>query len=248
VDQLVVGHVLGAVALGFYVLAANLANWPVSMFSQPLRSVAPALFARLQDDRVRMEAAFGQVLRPLAAISLPACLAISATAPDIVAFVYGSAWEPAGEVLRWLALLAFLRILFELSYDYLVVRGRSRTILSLQVVWIVALVPAIWLAVEDHGLGGASAALVAVAALISLPLYLRALRQVGVPPRHVLGSCLLPAVAAAALYALGVVTCAVVGSSFAALALVGSATVATAGLLLWSTRADLAVFREVRAS
>jgi hypothetical protein len=57
----------------------------------------------------------------------------------------------------------------------------------------------------------------------------------------------VPAVAAAALYGLGVVTCALLGS-FAALALVGTATVATAGLLLWSTRADLAVFREVRAS
>ncbi len=49
-DQLVTGAVLGATALGFYVLAFNLSSWPVSIFSQPLRSVAPAAFARLQHE------------------------------------------------------------------------------------------------------------------------------------------------------------------------------------------------------
>src|SRR5258708_24709458 len=51
VDQLVVGHLLGATALGFYALALNLASWPVNMFSLPVRSVAPAVFSRLQHDR-----------------------------------------------------------------------------------------------------------------------------------------------------------------------------------------------------
>ena len=37
-----VGNVLGATALGYYVLAYNLSGWPVGMFSQPVRSVAPA--------------------------------------------------------------------------------------------------------------------------------------------------------------------------------------------------------------
>src|SRR4029077_3804250 len=47
VDQLGVGRVLGATALGFYALALNLATWPVTMFSLPVRNVAPAAFARL---------------------------------------------------------------------------------------------------------------------------------------------------------------------------------------------------------
>src|ERR1700733_4030107 len=47
VDQLVVGHMLGATALGFYVLAVNLATWPVNMFSLPARSAAPAGVSRL---------------------------------------------------------------------------------------------------------------------------------------------------------------------------------------------------------
>lgn len=247
VDQLVVGHVLGSVALGAYVLAANLAMWPVSMFSQPLRSVAPALFARLQEQPHRMGPAFGQVLRPLAAVAVPACLAIAVTAPQIVAFVYGPDWAPAAEVLRWLALLALLRILFELSYDYLVVCGRSGTILRLQVAWIVALVPVLWVAVEEAGLRGAGLAMVAVAAVISLPLYLHALRGAGVPPGRVLASCARAVLASALLVAGAVLVCSRVPSTFGALAVVGSATVATAGALLWLDRDGLAVFRLGRA-
>src|SRR6204780_3163664 len=39
VDQLVVGHMLGTTALGYYALAVNLATWPVAMFSLPTRAV-----------------------------------------------------------------------------------------------------------------------------------------------------------------------------------------------------------------
>ena len=44
------GATLGATSLGYFVLAFNLASWPLNMFSQPLRSVAPAVFSRLQGD------------------------------------------------------------------------------------------------------------------------------------------------------------------------------------------------------
>ena len=80
VDQLVVGHLLGSVMLGYYVLAANLASWPVTMFSQPLRSVAPALFSRMQHDPALLRSSFSQVLRPLASVALPVSVAERPTA------------------------------------------------------------------------------------------------------------------------------------------------------------------------
>ena len=43
-DQLVTGSLLGPTMLGLYVLGFNLSSWPVTVFSQPLRSVAPAVF------------------------------------------------------------------------------------------------------------------------------------------------------------------------------------------------------------
>src|SRR5580658_8248696 len=70
-DQLVVGHVLGATALGFYALAVNLAAWPVTMFSLPTRSVAPAVFSRLQHDKKAMRSGFVSVAGLLGAVTIP---------------------------------------------------------------------------------------------------------------------------------------------------------------------------------
>ena len=178
VDQVMIGSMLGATLLGYYVLAANLASWPVAMVSQPLRSVAPVLFSRMQREPRLMRTAFVQVLRPLAAVALPVCLLMGAMAPDLISFVYGAQWAPAAPVLRWLALLAAMRIFFELTYDYLVVTKRSAAILRLQVVWIIALVPALWWGIERGGIEGAAAAMVVVTAVVSLPMYLFELRRV----------------------------------------------------------------------
>jgi O-antigen/teichoic acid export membrane protein len=242
VDQLIVGHALGATLLGFYVLATNMAGWPHALFSQPLRSVAPALFARLQHDRALLRGSFPLVLRPLVAVALPICAALAATAPDLVRFVYGDGWGPAGTVLRWLAVLAALRILFELAYDYLVVLGRSRAVLWLQVWWIATLVPVLWLAVRWQGLSGAAPAAAGVAIAISLPLYLQVLHTEGLA-LGVLARAVAPALAgAAAVVGAGLLASGVL-SPLPALAVTGLLAAGVAAALLWRRSGDLAVFR-----
>ncbi len=243
VDQLVVGRVLGPVQLGFYALAVNLANWPLTMVSQPLRSVAPAMFARLQDDPERMHRDFHAVLRPLCVVALPMCVVLAVTASDVVSFVYGSAWAPAAGPLRWLALAAAARIVFELAYDYLVVLGRSRQILMLQIVWVVVLAPAVVVAVRQWGIAGAGGALAAVAVLVSLPLYVRELGRSGISARA-MAAAAGPGLAGG--LAAGAITAAIawlVGPALIVLVLSGMALVAITGGLLWRHRSTLHVFR-----
>ena len=133
-DQIVVGKMLGPTMLGFYVLAFNLSQWPIMVFSQPLRNVAPATFSRLQHEPEAMRSAFRGLIGLLAAVAFPVCLLLSGAAGPIIGTVYGSAWAPAAAVLAWLGVLAAFKILYELAYDYLVVIGASRAILALQIV------------------------------------------------------------------------------------------------------------------
>ncbi len=199
-DQIIVGSQLGAEALGFYVLAFSLASWPVSIFSQPLRAVAPAAFAKLQHDRDAMVRNFLRVLRMLTIVAVPACLAISGAATPIVAFLYGSQWLPAADILVFLAALAALKVWFELIYDYLVVLGRSGSVLVIQVVWFVTAVPAMLGGVALMGGPGAALGQLAAVVVVVLPCYLVVLRRVGVRTTAFLGTVAVPAVVGLALW------------------------------------------------
>jgi PST family polysaccharide transporter len=102
-------------------------------------------------------------------------------ATPLVRLVYGAQWVPAGPVLRWLAVAAALRIMFELAYDYLVVLARTGAVLRVQVLWLAALAPAVWLGCAAGGGVGAAVAMVAVAGAVVLPAYLIELSRAGVP-------------------------------------------------------------------
>ena len=239
VDQVTVGAVLGPTVLGYYVLAYNLATWPVTLLSLPTRSVAPALFARIQGDRSLMRQRFNQLLRPLASVALPFCVLLSAASEEIVTFVYGSDWTPAATALQWLAITAAMRIVFELAYDFLVVLRRSGSILVIQLIWLIVLLPALLLGVHAGGLAGVSLAQTVVAAGVVLPLYSWQLARVGVPLRELVRSVGFPVLVGAVLY-LGV-RLARLGDlgDFATLVVSGLLALAALAPLLFLTRQDV---------
>jgi PST family polysaccharide transporter len=239
VDQLVVGNVLGATALGYYVLAFNLSSWPVNMFSQPVRSVAPAAFARLQHDPPGMHRAFLASVGLLTAVTLPVCLMLPGASEPLIRVVYGSAWEPAADALVWLAILGALRILYELIYDYFVVLARSRVVFTVQLLWLGVLVPALVLGAHADGIFGVGVAHVAVGMLLVLPLYLRQLHRVGIPLRDLARQVALPLLVATAVGGAALVMASVVPSDLLTLAGAAVATVGAIALLLLRKRAEL---------
>ena len=243
VDQLVVGHMLGAEALGFYVLAFNVANWPITIFSRPLRNVTPAIFSRLQHDRGALSSSFLTALGLLSAIGLPLCLLIAGVAEPLIRMVYGAHWLPAAQPLKWLAVLAALRILFELAYDYLVVIGLSRFMLVIQIVWMLALVPALIIGTRARGIAGAGAAEAAVAAFAVLPWYAGGLRKVGIKMRALVKQLWMPVVGAVAAGLIATLAAERAWSDFVVIA--GSAGIAAAivGLLLYRMRPAIAMLR-----
>lgn len=225
VDQTVVGGVLGPVALGFYVLAFNLSSWPVSVFSRPVRDVSPAAFARLQDDPPALQSALVSSVGLLTAVTLPVCLVLSGAAEPIVAVAYGPAWAPAAAALGWLGVLAGLRILFELFYDYFVVLGSTRVVFSVQVIWLLVLVPALYAGAVVAGIAGAAAAYVVVAGVIVLPIYLRELHRVGVAVLSLAKGIALPLGCGAAVAVVSLAAHRMLSFNPLALAVAGAAVV-----------------------
>ena len=247
VDQVVVGHVLGPVALGFYVLALNLAGWPLAMFAQPVRTVGPAVFSRLQHDRSAMVTTFLSTSGLLCAVALPACMLIGASGRPLISFVYGARWLPAAQPLMWLALLGAVQVFFLLAYDLFVVLGRSHFLLSTQLVWLMALVPALIVGARMDGIYGASLAELAVAAVCILPLYLVKLSKAGIRLRALSRHLWLPVAGAAATGLIAAGAAHVAPSVFTALAASGVAAVAVVALLGYRMRTTLAMLRATSA-
>jgi O-antigen/teichoic acid export membrane protein len=238
-DQIMVGSVLGSTALGFYLLAFNLSRWPVDIFSQPLRGVAPPAFARLQHKPDEMRSAFRGILGLVAAITFPVCLLLSGAAEPLIRFVYGDAWAPAASALLWLGVLAAFRILFELAYDYLVVVGISRAIFGLQVITLAVLVPALILGAHAYGIAGAAAAQVVVSVGVAFPLYLVLFHRAGVPAAKVLARLGVPVLIAAAVGVAAMALADAVSSDIVAVFLAGVVALAALSGLVYRDRGEV---------
>ena len=224
IDYVVIGAELGPVQLGFYLLAFNLCSWPVNMFSAPARRVSLPLFARLHAGETEASSAFVPVCTLLLLVTLPACLALAALAEPIVAIVYGDTWLPAASVLPWLMVLALVRVIGELVYDFLVALGSSRSNLTLQIVWLGALAVSLPVAVRAGGIEGVAMAHAGVATLVVLPAYAIVLRRAGVSLRAMAAQVSRPLVATVAAAAVAVAVVLLVGDQLVQLG-VGAALI-----------------------
>lgn len=247
-DQLIVGGMLGTTALGLYVVAANLSAWPVTVLSQPLRSVAPPVFARLKSEPEEMRSSFLALVGVLAAVVFPMCFLMAGAAEPIVRFVYGAEWAPAAAALTGLAVYAAFRILFELVYDYLVIAGTSSVILRIQTVSLIVIVPAITVGAWWQGIMGAAAVQAAAAVLLLLPLYLYQLRRVEIRVGGVLRRLVLPATVSVGAGVGGWALGQSLASDIVASVLAGLGSLLLAGVLLLLERRSLRHLRGVVTS
>ena len=119
-----------------------------------------------------------------------------------------------------LAALSAVRIVTELIYDLLVAVGWTRRILLVQCAWVAFLAPMLVLGAYRDGVRGVAVAHVAVALLVALPLYVLAIRKVGIATGRVLRAA-IPAAIASLLVAAVVLTLEALVKSPALLLLVG---------------------------
>jgi O-antigen/teichoic acid export membrane protein len=204
IDYIVVGAHLGPTQLGFYLLAFNLAMWPVNMFSAPARRISLPLFARLNAGETDASAAFVPVCALLLLVTLPACVMLAMFAEPLIRIAYGDKWLPAASVLPWLTVLALVRVVGELVYDFFVALGTSLPALALQAVWLAALVVALPLAVRAGGLQGVAMAHAAVATAIVIPAFAFVLMRAGVSVRAMAAQLFRPLTAAGLAAAAGI--------------------------------------------
>ena len=95
IDYFIVGRLLGAGPLGFYTLAFNLANYPVSNFSQILSRIAFPTFASLQENPDHARRVYLKMVRIVAGMVIPLLVMLALLAEPFVVGVLGEQWRPA---------------------------------------------------------------------------------------------------------------------------------------------------------
>jgi O-antigen/teichoic acid export membrane protein len=205
VDYIVVGNQLDAEQLGIYLLAFNLSSWPIGLVSVAIRRVSLAGFSRIADDRRRAGQTFAQALGVVLAVTLPMCVLLASYARPLIEVFYGAKWLPAADVVSWLCVLACVRIIAELGYDYLVAMGRTRPNLVLQIVWFVALVPALTIGARTGETVGVAIAHGVVGVVVVVPILVKLLADSAVTMSSLVAAVSRPLVGSAGIAATAVV-------------------------------------------
>jgi PST family polysaccharide transporter len=255
VDKVVLARGAGEVALGYYVLAFNVASWPMTVIGQAVRPVALAAFARL-DGRGQDppdadpggrggggDGGLSLAVRLTWAGAVPVACLLGVLSTQVVVLLYGDRWLPAAAALTALAAFGAVRVLFDLMATYLIARGATRRVLGIQVVWLVVLVPALVVGARWWGSAGAGWAHVAVSVAVVLPLYLVAVRRSGADLRALAAAAWLPLLAAVPTVAGALVVSRAVAAPVPGLLLGG-----LAGALVYTAIVGRPLLRDLRAS
>jgi O-antigen/teichoic acid export membrane protein len=158
-DNVVVGRVVGAEALGVYLIAYSLAMFPVTVVGTVIsRVMLPDYANRAQVSQGDALEHWAHIMRAtgwlLLAFALPMCL----YGHYLVRLIYGDGWSAAGEVLGILSIAAVLRGLAQGAAPVLLALGQQAFDAKAKVLETVVFAVAVLLFVGTFGLGVTGAA------------------------------------------------------------------------------------------
>jgi O-antigen/teichoic acid export membrane protein len=128
VNPLVVGHFLGAAAVGFVGLAARLVEVTAFVRNAAWR-LSIAAFGRVQSDLTRFRRVVGEAMALQTLAVAPLLAALGSAGPWLLPAVFGHKWEPVVRVFPYIALGMIFQSVFSMETSVLYVVGRGRSVL-----------------------------------------------------------------------------------------------------------------------
>ncbi len=184
-DFLLVGRLLGASALGFYMLAWDLLRFVPDRLYKVAGRVAFPAFCLIQDDDAELGRGYRNFIEYIGKLVLPVAACAAVAAPELIGTVYGPKWLPAAQPLRLLSLgLGLLGLRTGIGSVYFA-KGHPVIDIYLHSARLVMIVAAVF-SLSRLGLVGISAGMSGVEALISIAGLLIAISLVKLRPADLL--------------------------------------------------------------
>jgi PST family polysaccharide transporter len=100
IDNLIIGAMLGAAALGYYVVAFQLLTIAVLLVTDTIESTALSAFSRLGNDRPRIGRGVTVAMRANALVVTAIAALTIALSPSITVLMFGDQWLPSVDLVR----------------------------------------------------------------------------------------------------------------------------------------------------
>ncbi len=153
-DYLLVGKMLGGVALGYYSVGSNLAMMPTREATAPLTQTIYPAFSSIRDDPSRLAAAYQRVQALVAAVALPAGIGVAVVADPLVRLALGEKWVPIVFIIQSLAAVFALQTLGSLVQPLGMAKGETRVLFIRDSQMLCIRVPIMIVGLISYGLPG----------------------------------------------------------------------------------------------
>jgi O-antigen/teichoic acid export membrane protein len=196
-DNVILGRVAGAAALGFYTRAYSLLLMPVDRVRGPISAVVVPALARLQTDPQRFRAYFLKAITTVAAIGMPLVVFLFVFAEETVVLVLGAQWAQSVLLFRLLAPAAFVETFNTIGSWVCTPLGNASRLVRWQIVATIAMIAA-FLVGAGWGAAGMAAAVSVATVALRAPATVYLLRGSPIRPQDLGLALCRPAIASIA--------------------------------------------------
>jgi O-antigen/teichoic acid export membrane protein len=123
-DNLLIGVVVSAVALGYYVVGFRVVVVINTLIALALTQVVLSAFSRLQHDIDALNGALYRATKLTAGISLPVYAGLALIAHPLTVFIFGEKWAPSAPVMQALTIAGFVQCQLVFMTQYAIALGR----------------------------------------------------------------------------------------------------------------------------
>lgn len=194
-DKLLIGSLLGTKKLGYYVIAYQLAIFPIGILRKITNRVSFPLFSKLQNEKERLKETVSTILQIQLALLVPFIICVAFYADNIITMLYGEKWAESANVLKVLMMVTLGRGITIIAVPYIMGTGNFQFASKIKGAETFIFLIGVYFGITKFGLIGAAygSGIGYMFAGIARLIYL--IYKNNIPIKRILGFFLLPATA-----------------------------------------------------
>lgn len=227
-DGFFVGKFLGVTLLGLYQMASRISNTPATELTHIISQVAFPVYAKLQDESVRLREAYLRIIQLIAFLSFPLAAFIFSLSPDFTRIFLGEKWMPMVPAMKVLAVAGLFRALGVTGGPVFYGLGKPKLDTQINTLRLVVMAALLYPLSIRWGIVGTAAAVLCSVVLATLGFFTLSQRLTGCNPRDYIRVFLFPVVGGFAVI-FAIKGCQAIGSH----GIVGFSLTALVGLIVY---------------